>query len=175
LRWLDVDLDRQFLIVVQQAVVLGHRVEYAVPKTKAGERRIVALDEGTVAVLRTCQDQQAADRDSWGRAWTDTGLVFTREDGSGWHPETVTKTLPRLAKAAGVPVTRFHDLRHLSASLQLAAGVPMAVVSKRLGHSTIGVTVDIYGHLLGNANQQAADAAAALVRRPSAAKKDLAP
>lgn len=165
LRWIDLDLDRGFLTVVQQASVIGHRVVYAVPKTKAGEQRVVALDAETVAVLRTWKAQQAVDRLAWGGGWSDTGLVFTREDGSGWHPETVTKALPKLAKAAGLPVIRFQDLRHLSASLQIAAGVPIAVVSKRLGHSTISVTVDIYGHLLGEANQQAADAAAALVAR----------
>ncbi|MDP9181862.1 MAG: site-specific integrase [Actinomycetota bacterium] len=165
LRWMDLDLERGFLTVTQQAVVIGHRVELTIPKTKAGEQRIVALDAGTVAAVRSWKAQQAADRLAWGEAWTDTGLVFTREDGSGWHPEVLTKTLPRLAKAAGVPIIRFHDLRHLSASLQLSAGVSMAVVSKRLGHSTIGVTVDTYGHLLGQANQHAADASAALVPR----------
>lgn len=165
LRWTDLDLDRHFLTVTQQAVVIRHRVEYTAPKTKAGEQRIVALDADTVVALKSWKAQQAADRLAWGQGWTDTGLVFTREDGTGWHPEVLTKTLPKLAKAAELPVIRLHDLRHLSASLQLAAGVSMAVVSKRLGHSTIGVTVDIYGHLLGEANQNAADAAAALVRR----------
>lgn len=165
LRWADVDLDRQFLTVTQQAVVISHRVEYSAPKTRAGEQRIVALDADTVAALRSWRAQQAAERLAWGQAWTDSGLVFTREDGRGWHPEVLTRSLPKLARAAGVPVIRFHDLRHLSASLQIAAGVSMAVVSKRLGHSTIGVTVDIYGHLLGDANQNAADASAALVKR----------
>jgi integrase len=165
LRWVDLDLERHILTVAQQAAVIGHKVVYAVPKTKAGEQRVVALDAETVASLKTWKAQQAADRLAWGQTWTDTGLVFTREDGTGWHPETVTKALPRLAKAAELPVIRFHDLRHLSASLQIAAGVPLAVVSKRLGHSTIGVTVNIYGHLLGDANRDAAEAAAALVRR----------
>lgn len=60
---------------------------------------------------------------------------------------------------------RFHDLRHLSAALQIAGKVDIAVISKRLGHATIGVTSDIYGHLLGEANKNAADAAAAVVPR----------
>jgi integrase len=165
LRWIDVDLERRFLTVVQQAAVIGHRIDYAVPKSSAGEQRVVALDAETVAVLKAWKAQQAADRLAWGQGWTDTGLVFTRDDGTGWHPETVTKTLPKLARAAGLPPIRFHDLRHLAAALQIAAGVDIAVVSKRMGHSTIGVTSDIYGHLLGEANRNAADAAAALVLR----------
>lgn len=165
LRWVDVDLDRGFLTVTQQAAVIGHRVEYAVPKSSAGEQRVVALDAATVSLLKSWKAQQAADRLAWGQGWTDSGLVFTREDGTGWHPETVTKALPKLAKAAGLPVIRFHDLRHLSAALQIAAKVDIAVISKRLGHATIGVTSDIYGHLLGEANKNAADAAAAMVPR----------
>ena len=175
LRWVDLDLERQFLVVAQQAVVVGHRVEYSPPKTKAGEHRIVALDADTVAALRSWRARQASERLAWGQARVDTGLVFTRENGSGWHPEVLTKSLPRLARQAGLPVLRFHDLRHLSASLQIAAGVSLAVISKRLGHSTIGVTVDTYGHLLGAANQEAADASAALVKRQYRARPSAAP
>ena len=155
--------------------MIGHKVQYAPPKTKAGEQRIVALDAETLAVLRTWKAQQSADRLAWGQSWTDTGLVFTREDGLGWHPERVTKALSPLATSAGLPVIRFHDLRHISASLQISAGVPLAVVSKRLGHSTIAVTVDVYGHLLGDANQNAADAAAALVPRGGKGRLAAAP
>jgi integrase len=108
LRWSDVDLDNRFLVVSQQAVVLRHRVEYTAPKTKAGEQRILALDADTVAALTSWKAQQAADRLAWGPSWNDTGLAFTREDGTGWHPETLTKTLPKLATAAGVPPIRFH-------------------------------------------------------------------
>jgi integrase len=165
LRWADMDLERRTVTVTQQAVVVGHRVEFAAPKTKAGEQRVVALDAATVAALRTWRAQQAAERLAWGSAWTDSGLVFTREDGTGWHPELVTKAFPRLVKAAGLPTMRLHDLRHLSASLQIAAGVPLAIVSKRLGHSSIAITADTYGHLLGEANSQAAEASAALVPR----------
>lgn len=66
---------------------------------------------------------------AWGEAWTDTGLVFTTEDGRGLHPELVTKGFRRLAQRAEVRAIRLHDLRHGAASLQLAAGVDLAVVS----------------------------------------------
>lgn len=165
LRWVDVDLPHGTLTVRQQAVVLGYQVQMGAPKTKAGEQRVVALDAETVATLRAWKAEQTAERLAWGAAWVDTGLVFTREDGSGLHPEHVTKTFPKLAKAAGVPVMRLHDLRHLSASLQIAAGVQLAVISKRLGHSTVALTADVYGHLLGDANRSAAEAAADLVSR----------
>ena len=68
-----------------------------------------------------------------------------------------------LARAAGLPPNRVHGLRHGQASLMLAAGVPMAVVSKRLGHSTVAVTSDTYSHLLAGVGRDAAERAAALV------------
>ncbi len=71
-----------------------------------------------------------------------------------------------IATTAGLCVVRLHDLRHGQASLMLAAGVPMAVVSKRLGHSQLAITADTYSHLLGGVGRQAAEAAAALVPRP---------
>ena len=86
-----------------------------------------------------------------------------------WHgsglTQTVTKRFRELSDAAGLRPVRLHDLRHGQASLMLAAGVPMAVVSKRLGHSSLAITSDTYSHLLEGVGQQAATAAAALVPR----------
>jgi len=165
LRWQDVDLDARLLVVRQQVVQVGHRVVVGKPKTASGEDRPVDLDAGTVRILRAWKRRQAAERLQSGPAWHDTGLLFTRPDGSGWHPQQVTKRFRQLATAAGLPPCRLHDLRHLSASLQLAAGVDIAVVSKRLGHSALSFTCDTYCHLIGKAGRQAADKTAALVAR----------
>jgi site-specific recombinase XerD len=72
-------------------------------------------------------------------------------------PQQVTKRFRQLTTAAGLPGCRLHDLRHLSASLQLAAGVNIAVVSKSLEHSALSFTCDTYCHLIGKAGRQAAD------------------
>jgi integrase len=165
LRWVDVDLERGRLTVRQQAVQLGHEVVFGPPKTSSGEARRVDLDEQTVGTLMAHRLAQDVERATWGDAWVDSGLVFTREDGSGWHPEVVTKRFIALAAAAGVRPVRLHDLRHGQASLMLAAGVPLAVVSKRLGHSSITITSDTYSHMLEGVGRQAAEAAAALVPR----------
>jgi integrase len=91
----------------------------------ASSRRTFDLDSVTVAALRAHRARQLEERLRWGEAWTDTGLVFTREDGTMLDPERVTKEFRRLAKAAGLPVIRLHDLRHSYASSALAAGVPI--------------------------------------------------
>jgi len=184
LRWDDVDLTRRTLIVRQQLVqVVGRKkakaapvpcpycapghlgVAFGEPKTDAGEGRVVDLDEHTVGVLLAHQLRQQAEREAWGDAYADHGLLFAREDGNPMRPDDVTKLFGVLVDAAGLRRVRLHDLRHGQASLMLAAGVDMTVVSKRLGHSSISITVDTYSHLLGGVGRDAADRAAALIPR----------
>jgi integrase len=95
-----------------------------------------------------------------GRSWTDFGLVFTAEDGRMLHPEWVTEEFIRLAKAANLPAIRPHDLRYSYASSALAAGVPIEVLSKRLGHSRISITQDVYVHTNERQDRNAANLAA---------------
>ncbi len=133
--------------------------------------------------LKAWRKQQREERLAWGPAWQDTGLVFTREDGTGYHPDFVTYRFEKLVAHHGLPRISLHKLRHLAASLQIAAGVDIAIVSKRLRHSSIKITNDTYGHMIGTIGRQAAEAAAALVplqhrttRRPerSAEQRSLA-
>jgi len=86
------------------------------------------------------------------------------KDGTDLSPGYVTKTVLRLSRAAGLREVRLHDLRHGAASLMLAGGVDVAVVSKRMGHSSVRLTVDTYSHLLEGVGRSAADAAEAMVR-----------
>ncbi len=94
-----------------------------------------------------------------GEAWTDTGLVFTAECGTMLHLEWMTKEFIRLAKAAGLPPIRLHDLRHRYASSALATGVPIEVLSKRLGRSRISITQDVYVPTNERQDREAADLA----------------
>lgn len=164
LRWSDVDLDRGVLTIRQQHVDVGGTVVVGKPKTTAGER-VVDLDAGTTGTLLAHRLVQDTERTAWGEAYTDHGLVFCREDGSPLRPEYVTRHMQRIAERAGLPRKRLHDLRHGSASLQLAAGVPLPIVSKRLGHSSVSITADTYSHLLDGVGRQAAEATRALVPR----------
>ncbi len=138
------------------------------PKTKRGTR-VVPLDLETVAMLRRQQETQTLERLAWGPAWNDAGLVFTREDGRPLRPEYATRHFQALAEAAGLPVIRLHDLRHTNASLALAAGVDMKVVSERLGHSQISVTADLYTHVNEGVGRAAAHRIAAALKAPARA------
>lgn len=162
LRWRDVDLSAGQLLVIQSVTVADRCRHIGAPKTKRGNR-IVALDAGTVSVLRAHRRQQLEDRLAWSRAWQDTGLVFVCEDGAMLNPDHVTRHFAALVSASGLPRITLHGLRHTCASLALAANVPVKVVSERLGPSTTTVTSNTYQHVLEAQARQAGDAIAAIV------------
>lgn len=165
LRWQDVDLERGVLVVRQQIVRQREQLVAGPPKTRTGEDRRVDLDSGTIGVLITHRLRQDEERQHIGLPTPAHDLVFTWPDGSAYSPDYVSRQFKLLSKRVGLPVKRLHDLRHGAASLQLAAGVPIAVVSQRLGHSTITLTADTYSHLLEGVGRDAAERAAALVPR----------
>ncbi len=135
------------------------------PKTSSGEDRVVDLDANTLGTLLGHRLAQDTERAAWGSGYSDHGLIFARENGEPIPPQRVTERFRQLVAETDLPRIRLHDLRHGQASLMLAAGVPIAVVSKRLGHSSISITSDTYSHLLEGVGRDAADRAMALVPR----------
>ncbi len=161
LRWQDADLDAGVLRITQQVVQLGWATEIGDPKTDSGQRS-VTLDRETAAVLRIWRSTQAHERETWGSAWQDSGLMFTREDGTQLHPDQVSTLFERIQREGDLPPIRLHDLRHTAASLALAAGVPMKVVSEQLGHSSMAITADTYTSVLPAVAAAAAESVAAV-------------
>jgi integrase len=165
LRWSDVDLERAQLVVRQQLTEVRGRSVIGKPKTRRSQRS-VALDAGTVAALVEHRARQQEELAAWNRPLAPDGLVFTKEDGRPVRPEYATRHFQALAREAKLREIRLHDLRHTSASLALAAGIEMKVVSDRLGHSTIGVTADLYTHVVPDVARRAADRMAAMLGVP---------
>ncbi|MHB1740000.1 MAG: tyrosine-type recombinase/integrase [Actinomycetes bacterium] len=164
LRWSDVDLVAGLLHVRSNRVQVGGRVLTGAPKTRSGER-VVDVDPGLVDLLARLKDRTEAERDVLGASWDEDSLVFVEADGTAPAPEVVSKRFVRAARRAGVREVTFHSLRHCSASLQLAAGVSLTVVSKRLGHSSVGITADTYSHMIRDVGQDAAVRTSAMVPR----------
>lgn len=157
LRWCDVDAAAGELHVVQTVVEVAHEVRISAPKTERS-RRLVALDLKTCELLaRHCA---AAARDG---ELDDQGLLFCTEGGEPIHPALFSYYFQRRVRLAGVRRIRFHDLRHTHATHALRAGIHPKVVSERLGHSTITITLDTYSHVLPSMQREAAEAVAALV------------
>src|SRR5215211_6676774 len=162
LRWVDVDLDAGRASPRRPRVVVNYTVEVSEPKTAKG-RRSMALDAVTVAALREHKERQAEDRAVVRPGWQDSGLVFTRPDGSPIHPDLISDWFERLAREAGLPKIRLDDVRHSYASAALAAGIPAKIVSERLGHATVQITLDTYSHVLPGLDAQAAETVARLI------------
>jgi integrase len=162
LAWADLDLDRR-RVHVRQA-----QVDDTLDSTKSGESdRQVPIDAGTVEVLKVWRKTQLAERMAWGPAWTDSGRVFTREDGTPLRPGWISTRFVTLAARAGLPPIRFHDLRHGTASMLLAAGQPAKVISELLGHATVAFTMDVYTEVAEELADAAAAAIAAYIPRSS--------
>jgi len=127
-------------------------------------------ERGQVQVaLRAWRKRQAEERLAWGSGWTDTGLVFTREDGTALSPQWVSVRFESLAYRSGLPAIRFHDLRHGAASLSKAARQDTKIISELLGHHRTSFTDDVYVHVFPDVAKEAAEARAAVVpRRPKA-------
>jgi integrase len=146
-----------------QVVQLAWETITTTPKSAAGQRTIT-LDTDTIKVLRAWKRFQKEERLKAGQTWTDTGLVFTRQDGAGWHPAQVSDWFLRISRAAGLPPITLHGLRHGAASLALAAGTDVKVVSNELGHATTHFTQDTYQTVFPDVAKAAAEATASLLR-----------
>jgi integrase len=116
----------------------------------------LTLDPGTVAALKAWRKAQMAEQLAWGAVYADSGLVFTREDGTPLVTSSIGRTFARYQRDADLPRIRFHDLRHTHATLALQAGVHPKVVSARLGHASIAITLDTYSHTVPALEEEAA-------------------
>jgi len=162
LRWADVALDATTLRVTRQLVRGPGGLAWGSPKTAKG-RRLIALDATTLAELRRHRARQAEERLAWGPDYRDGDLVFSRENGSPLDPDSVTGAFERHVRRLGLPRLTLHGLRHTHATLGLSAGVHVKVMSERLGHSTVAMTLDVYSHVIPAMQADAADRIAALI------------
>jgi integrase len=162
LTWAEVDLDEGVAFVRETGSGDG-------PKSESGVR-VVPLPPPVVQALKGWRAQQAADRLAWGPDWTDTGLVFTREDGAAVPGQWISTRFETLAYRGGLPPVRVHDLRHGAASLCKAAGVDTKLISAMLGHSRTSFTDATYVLVFPEVAKAAAEAAAAIVPRAGHAK-----
>ena len=162
LRWGDVDLDNRTIDLLGSRTQAGGKAVEG--PTKGGKPRRVTIDPLTVEVLRTHRAAQAAERLRAGPLWDDAGdYIFTRPAGRPIHLDTPSSLMPKLCRAAKVPVIRLHDLRHTHASILLSAGRPPHEVAERLGHRDATVTLQVYAQVLRERSAGLGDAFAAAI------------
>ena len=156
LRWRNVDLAAGQLAVVRSAEQTQSGVRYKEPKS--GRARTIALSATLLTELTAHRVQQAQELLRLGRRLSDDDFVVTQADGSPLRPHSLGQEWVRFLGRHGgaLPRIRFHDLRHAHATHLLSSGVHPKVASERLGHSKVGITLDLYSHVLPNMQADAA-------------------
>lgn len=169
LEWSNVELDAQagtgwLAVREDEHDGVSGREERASVKSDAGWRTI-GLDAVNVGLLARWRARQAAERLAAGDAWQGSGRVFTDPGGASLRVDYISEHFDTLVKRYGMPPIRFHDLRHCAATLMLAAGVDMKVVSETLGHRQYSFTADTYTSVVPELAAAAAEATVAIIPR----------
>ena len=166
LKWLDIDFERG-TVSINRSIDFSPGGGWAFAENKTGRsRRVVKLLSGLIPRVRTHQMSQEAIRKEAGEDWQEHGLVFTTDIGTPIDRHNLTRrAFYPLVEAAGVSRIRLYDLRHTAATLALAAGVPVKVLSEQLGHASATLTLDTYSHVLPHMQEEAATKVEALLRK----------
>ncbi|MBR7837454.1 site-specific integrase [Actinospica durhamensis] len=147
LRWQDIDFDAGTLTIGQTLMrLVGTGITFAPPKTPSS-KRVVALTDSVLTVLRHHKRRQNRERALLGARWHESGLVFTARNGKPLDPYSLAPVFDRFRTIAALPHFRLHDLRHTTATLLGEAGTELHITSSVLGHAHLGTTADIYSEI----------------------------
>jgi integrase len=160
LRWADLEPDLSIAYVRRSVHPTRQGLTYELPKTKRS-RRAVVLPDYLRVMLHAEREDRAELRNS-SASGEEHDLVVQDENGDQMHPDALSSGWRRMLRLAGLPHVRFHDLRHAHATLMLQQGVHPKIVSERLGHASIGITLDTYSHVLPSMQAEAAEAVDAI-------------
>jgi len=154
LSWSDVDLGAKLLRVRGTLARVDGKLIVTSTKT-AKSKRSIPVSEATETLLKDIRTRQLKDRLKAGSQWHQTGYVFTTEDGMPCDPRHALRALKSAATKASMEGIGLHTLRHSAATTMLTNGVPLKVVSEILGHASIVITADIYGHVSPDVSREA--------------------
>ena len=156
LRWSDIDLENCSLSVMREIVKTPGGTKFQKPKTKYSNR-LIPINTGLQNLLLDHKNRQDILKKELKATYKDQDLVFARETGSPYYPDSLRKVLHRILKKVGIGPIRVHDLRHTCATLLMLSGAPAKVVQEILGHSNISITLGTYSHTIPSLKQGAID------------------
>lgn len=155
LQWQDIDFEESRLSIRRNLTTAGRKVVMSEPKTRSG-RRMLYLTTEALDLLKVHREAQDARSSKLGEKWPGNGHVFVTQIGTTIRPIKMSREFDQLGKKMGMPRIRLHDLRHTNASLASRQGMPIKLLSERLGHSTPGFTAKTYQHLYDDQHREAA-------------------
>ena len=147
LQWQDIDWKQHTVTIRHSATFSGGDTQLGSTKTKSS-RRTLLLPTGVYHELEAARTQQDMARKQFGKLYNPLQLVCCRSDGSPLSSNVLWHGFTAVLENCDLPHIRFHDLRHTNATLMLRNAVPAKIVSSMLGHSSIGITMDIYSHVV---------------------------
>lgn len=154
-RWQDINFTERKLAVRQAVGITNNGLIIKSPKTKKS-KRVISLSASSLEALCDHRKRQAAEKIALGEAYNDFGLVCAHPDGSMIHPRSLSESFTNLIKKLELTRVSFHALRHTHATQCLARGLHIKVVSERLGHSSVQITLDTYSHVMPDLQEEAA-------------------
>ncbi len=158
----DLDMEAGAVTIRRAWIPVDGVARFSEPKSRRS-RRTIALDPVTLEALKHHAARQADEQSGWQEGLAAAGLLFTRPDGRPLVPWAVSTAFGKHSRAAMLPAIPLHGLRHTYATLALTSGVNPRIVSGRLAHATVALTLDVYSHVLPQADREAADRIAALL------------
>lgn len=153
LRWESVDFASKTIKICESRVHANKAVIQKSPKSEAGDRTVTIGDDVLAELQKAKEEYDEKAKEPWFR---DLGFVVCKEDGSPYHPDSLTQTWERFTKSKNLPHIKLHGMRHTNATAMIAAGVNPKVVQQRLGHADVSVTLNTYTHVLPGMDQEAA-------------------
>ena len=154
LQWSNVDLDKGIMMIKQALLYTKAKGVYVGPP-KTGRPRAVCLAPETIAVLKKWKTEQLRTKILHGNIWQDTGFVFTKDDGTVMHPDSITDWLNKFSEANDLPHIHPHAFRHTVASILISNGIDPVTTANELGHANANTTQAIYAHQIARARAEA--------------------
>ena len=154
LQWSNVDLDKGIMMIKQALLYTKAKGVYVGPP-KTGRPRAVCLAPETIAVLKKWKTEQLRTKIYHGNIWQDTGFVFTKDDGTVMHPDSITDWLNKFSEANDLPHIHPHAFRHTVASILISNGIDPVTTANELGHANANTTQAIYAHQIARARAEA--------------------
>ena len=155
LTWDNVDLERGYIKVEQSLSATSQGLKILPPKTKSSVRTI-SISESMIIELKEHKKTQSENSAKLGEIYQNNNMVCCYMNGRLFHPSSLNYKFKELLLKSQLPIIRLHDLRHLHASLLVKLGVQPKAISERLGHSSIGITMDLYSHLYEETDKEIA-------------------
>ena len=164
LKWESVDLSNR-IITIERALLYTPQTGIFEGPPKNGESRTIRIAPETAEMISNWKIEQEKMRTAAGQLWTETGYVFTKENGNPMLPDSITQWLADFSKSNSLPHIHPHAFRHTVASTMIADGIDLVTAASELGHADATTTAKIYAHQIAEARAKAAEVRANVFAR----------